>query len=46
MAMVKRRQELAVGEVAGAAEDDKIEWIDGNKATGHGRGSSGRIVAG
>src|SRR5665213_1701278 len=46
VAMVKGRQQFAIGEVAGAAEDDKVERIDGDDAAGHGRRNSGRIVAG
>ena len=35
LALVERRQQLALGEVAGAAEDDEVEWIDGNDLAGH-----------
>ena len=32
VAMEEGRQELAVGEIAGAAEDDEIEGLDGDDA--------------
>ena len=31
----QRRVELAIGEIAGAAEDDEIEWLDFDDARGH-----------
>jgi hypothetical protein len=35
LALVERRQELPLGEVAGAAEDDEIEGLDGDGLAGH-----------
>ncbi len=36
LAVVERRQELALGEVAGAAKNDEIERFDGDDLAGHG----------
>ena len=33
---VQRRQELAFGEIAGRAEHDEVEGIDGDDLAGHG----------
>jgi hypothetical protein len=35
MAMIERRQELAEGKVAGPAENDEVERLDGDNPTGH-----------
>ena len=35
LAVIERRQELALGEVAGAAENDEIERIDWNNLARH-----------
>src|SRR3546814_10058804 len=35
VAQEQGRQQLAVGEVAGAADDDQLERIDGNSLRGH-----------
>src|SRR5699024_7174668 len=33
--IIEGRQQFALGEVAGAAEDDEIEWLDGNDLAGY-----------
>ena len=35
LALVERRQQLALGKVAGAAEDDEVERFDGDDLAGH-----------
>ena len=36
LAMVERGQKLAFRQIAGAAENDEVERIDGNDLAGHG----------
>ena len=36
LAVVERRQQLALGKVAGAAENDEVERIDGDDLACHG----------
>ena len=36
LAVIERRQQLALGKVAGAAENDEIERIDGDDLACHG----------
>jgi hypothetical protein len=35
IAQVERRKQLAIGEIAGPAEDDQVERIDGDDPAGH-----------
>ena len=36
LAMIERRQELAFRQIAGTAENDEVERVDGNDLAGHG----------
>ena len=45
VALIERRQELAVGEIARAAEYDEVERLDGDDPAGHDGGGSWRFAA-